>query len=190
MFGFGNKHKKQEEELANWLAHPSEFGCAPRSIKHLRAYPLNLMAFGPTEVHLIGYEMPDGTRGRGFVNPITWSFLGDGVNQIPDDKLIKAYCGWAFLFPALQEGRIESNFVSDGEEQKYLTSLAMKGLQDVEIQERYRIGTSEIYGFRATYQGKAVRGAGNTGSEVGYGESQPEFQLPAVYFLLGQQVIQ
>ena len=190
MFGlFGNKHKEQETELANWLAHPNEFGCPPKSVKHLRSYQLDLMAYGPTVIHLMSYEMPDGTRGRGFVNPITWSFLGDGVNQIPDDRLIAAYCGWLFLFPGLQDGRIERDFVSDGEETRYCDQLRANGLENIEIQERYRIGTSEIYGFRATYQGQPVRGAGNTESEVGYTAAQPEIHLPSVYFLLGQQMI-
>jgi hypothetical protein len=191
MFGlFGNKFKDQEQEMANWLAHPSEFGVPPKSVKHRRAYHLSLMHYGPTVIHLIDYQMPDGTRGRGFVNPLTWSFLGDQVNQIPDDQIVAAYCGWAFLFPGLQAGSVRTDFVSEGEEQRYIADLTAHGLANVAVHERYRIGTSEIFGYTADYQGQSFRGAGNTESEVAFPSGDPRYHLPAVYFLLGQQVIQ
>lgn len=191
MFGlFGNKYKEQEQELAQWLAHPNEFGTLPKSVKHRQAYKLNLMNYGPSVVHLIDYEMPDGTKGKGFVNPVTWSFLGDEANSIPDKSLILAYCGWLFLFPGLQSGAVKTQFESDGEEQRYLSQLEANGLSGIEITERYQIGTSELFGFTAKYNGAPVRGAGNTESEVGYPASDPHFHLPSIYFLLGQQVIQ
>ena len=190
MFGlFGKKYQQQEQELAQWLAHPNEFGQAPSTIKHRRAFPLQLMNFGETVVHLIDYQMPSGTKGRGFVNPITWSFLGDEINAIPDEKLLVAYCGWAFLFPGIQAGGIETKFESNGEEQRYLDDLTSKGLTEIIVEGRYRIGTSELYGFKAKFNGEPVRGAGNTETEVGYTAAHPCIHLPSIYFLLGQNVI-
>jgi hypothetical protein len=143
-----------------------------------------------TDIHLLDYEMPDGTRGRGFVNPITWSFLGDNVNQISDDSLITAYAGWVFLFSALENGSATSDFVSEGEEAAYLAEKASHGLQDVAITNRYKIGTSELFEFTASYEGNPVKGAGNTESEVGFGADDPSFHLPPIYFLLGKQLLQ
>ena len=76
---------------------------------------LSLVAYGNVQIHLVDYKMPDGTIGRGFVNDnLTWSFLGDPVNLINDDDLFVAYCGWAWLFPALQQGTVQTTFVSSG----------------------------------------------------------------------------
>ena len=120
MFGFGNK-KKHEDQMAEWLAHPNEFGVRPKSVRHKRTYKGNLMGHGDVEIQLIEYVMPDGTQGRGFVNgPLTWSFLGEGVNVIDDDNLLLAYCGWSWLFPALQAGGVITNFASEGEEDRYI----------------------------------------------------------------------
>lgn len=186
---FGNKDKKNaEKELAEWLSHPNEFGTAPKTVKHKRKYSVRLMG-EPTDIHLVDYAMPDGTRGRGFVNPITWSFLGDDVNTIPDDRLITAYAGWVFLFPALQNGSATSDFTSEGEEAAYLAEKASQGLSDVVITNRYKIGTSELFEFTATYDGAPVKGAGNTETEVGFGADDPAFHLPSIYFLLGNQVL-
>jgi hypothetical protein len=187
---FGNKDKKNaEKELAEWLAHPNEFGTHPKSVKHKRKYRVKMMGEA-TDIHLVEYEMPDGTQGRGFANPITWSFLGENVNQIPDDSLITAFGGWVFLFPALQNGSATSDFVSEGEEAAYLAEKSSQGLQDVTITNRYKIGTSELFEFAANYEGSPVKGAGNTESEVGFGADDPSFHLPPIYFLLGNQLLQ
>ncbi len=174
--------------MSEWLAHPMEFGQPPKSVKHKRKYRLKIMG-NPTDVHLLDYEMPDGHRGRGFVNPTTWSFLGSEVNQIPDDQLIVAYIGWLFLFPALQNGSASSDFTSETEEAAYLAQKAQQGLSDIQVTNRYKIGTSELFEFKAIFQGAPVKGAGNTETEVGFSESDPRYHLPAIYFLLGPQML-
>lgn len=176
--------------MAEWLRHPNEFGVEPVRVKRRRRYGLNLMHYGRTWVHLMEYEMPCGTRGRGFVNPITWSFQGENVEQVPDDALVHAYCGWLFLFPSLQNGGAVTQFESNGEEARYLAQLQNHGLTEIVFGERYRIGDSELYGFTARYQGQRVQGAGNTAYEVGLPESDPRFHLPAIYFLLGETMMQ
>lgn len=189
MFGFGSKFKKEEEAIAQWLAHPNEFGVAPKRVKHRRAHALKTM-WGPVTVHVLDYEMPDGTRGIGFVNPITWSFFADRVPEIPEDELVRAYMGWAFLFPALQSGKATSDFVSEGEEQRFLEMKAMQRVfSDIEITARYKIGTSELFEYRGKFEGMTVRGAGNVESEVVFDESDPCYDLPAIYFLLGREVV-
>lgn len=188
MFGLGSK-KKYEDQMAEWLAHPNEFGVRPKSVRHKRTYQTSLI-HGDTEIHLCEYLMPDGTRGRGFVNgSLTWSFLGVGVNGIDDENLILAYCGWTWLFPAMQSGGVVTDFVSGGEEARFVAQKQEQGLTDVMITNRYLIGTSELFEFVGNYQGTPAKGAGDTESEVGFMAGDPCFNLPSIYFLLGRQVI-
>jgi len=77
MLGFGSR-RRVENEMAEWLSHPSEFGVRPMHVHLRRTYRGNVITHGDVELHLLQYEMPDGTKGRGFVNgSLTWSFLGD-----------------------------------------------------------------------------------------------------------------
>ena len=189
MFGFGTR-RRIESEMAEWLAHPNEFGVKPKSVRLRRTYKGNVTTYGDVELHLVAYEMPDGTRGRGFVNgSLTWSFLGEGVGAIGDDDLLVAYCGWAWLFPALQAENVATEFLSLSEEQDFRAKKQRDGLENIEFTKRYKIGTSELFEYRATKNGKKVRGAGDTESEVSYDEDDPRFNLPSIYFLIGRQSI-
>lgn len=189
MFGLRSR-RRVEREMAEWLADPNEFGVRPKRVRLKRTYRGNLITHGDVELHLVEYEMPDGTSGRGFVNgSLTWSFLGDGVNTISDDDLLVAYCGWAWLFPALQAGNVATEFRSLTEEDAFRTKKAGEGLQNLEVTNRYKIGTSELFEYRATKNGKKVAGAGDTDLEVSYEEGDPRFNLPSIYFLLGRESI-
>jgi hypothetical protein len=180
-----------EEKMAEWLAHPLEFGVRPRKVRFKHTYKADLITYGKVEIHLVEYTMPDGTTGRGFVNGgLTWSFLGPEVNSIKDDDLFVAYCGWAWLFPPLQKGTVQTNFTSSGEERRYLAQKRKEGLTDIEVTERYKIGTTELTGFTAKRNGTPVKGAGDTNVEVIFPASDPRFNLPSIYFLLGHQAIE
>jgi hypothetical protein len=190
MFGFGNK-RQIEDKMAEWLAHPNEFGVRPESVRFKKTYKAKLITYGNVEIHLVEYKMPDGTTGRGFVNGgLTWSFLGEEVNALKDDDLFVAYCGWAWLFPALQGGTVQTDFTSSGEEARYLAKKKQEGLREIEVTARYKIGTSELTEFKALRDGSPVKGAGDSTAEVELAQSDARFNLPSIYFLLGQQVIQ
>jgi hypothetical protein len=131
--------------------------------------------------------MPDGTKGRGFINgQFTWSFRGNAINQIHDDSLIIAYIGWMGVFPAFQSGKMTSDFASEREEALYLVQKETQGYSNVQIRERYKLGSAEFYELLATFKGQSVRVAGNTQTEIGFSSSQPEYHLPPIYFLFGQ----
>lgn len=179
-----------EDQMAQWLSHPNEFGVAPLSVRHKRTYQGDVMGHGDVEVHLVEYAMPDGRQGRGFVNgSYTWSFLGDGVNAIDDDNLMLAYCGWLWLTPAMHEGAVVTRFDSAAEESRYLSQKQQQGLTDLSITNRYKIGTSELFEFTGRYQCKPVKGAGDMSHDVGFVSTDPCFNLPSIYFLVGRQVI-
>jgi hypothetical protein len=188
VFGFG-KQRALEKAMADWLAHPAEFGVQPRSVRLKRTYRGEVITAGVVEIHLVEYEMPDGTRGRGFVNgPLTWSFLGD-LSAMADDDLLVAYCGWAWLFPAIQAGNVLQDFQSASEEQAFIAKKHADGFADLQLGNRYQIGTSELFEFKGTAGGKAFVGAGNTEAEVVFAAADPKAALPPSYFLLGHQVI-
>lgn len=174
--------------MSSWLAHPNEFGAPPRKVKYQRSYIVDFPGWGKQKVHLLNYEMPDGTKGRGFVNPVTWSFLGDEINSIPDDTLLVAYCGWSWLFTGINQGVIETKFPSEGEKDKFQRRLSEDGLTEVRNTDSYKIGSSEIYEFTAQKEGKKVKGAGNTEDYLVFNSGTPEYFLPAIYFLLGRKM--
>lgn len=189
MFVFDSR-RRIENEMAEWLAHPNEFGVRPKTVRLKRTYRGYVITHGDVELHLVQYEMPDGTKGRGFVNgSLTWSFLGDEVNAIRDDDLLVAYCGWAWLFPALQVGNVATEFMSLTEEAAFRAKKQRDGLENLEFTNRYKIGTSELFEFRAAMRGKQIKGAGDTESEVSYEEDDPRYNLPSIYFLLGRESI-
>lgn len=65
MLGFGSK-LAIEEEMADWLAHPNEFGVRPKTVRFKRTYKAELVTHGKLEIHLVEYTRPDDTTGRGF----------------------------------------------------------------------------------------------------------------------------
>jgi hypothetical protein len=111
------------------------------------------------------------------------------VNAISDDDHFTAYCGWAWLFPALQGGSVKTDFVSSGEEATFSASRKSTGITHFRITSRYQIGTSEIFEYDGSRGGVKLKGAGDTESLVEYPESDPRYGLPAIYFLLAQEVI-
>ena len=188
MFGFGKK-RAIEKEMADWLAHPAEFGVQPKMVRLKRTYRGEVINTGAVEIHLVEYEMPDGTQGRGFVNgPLTWSFLSD-LSAMSDDDLMLAYWGWAWLFPALQAGNAVQDFQSLSEQQAFTEKKRADGFADLQLGSRYKIGTSELFEFKGTAGGTAFVGAGNTESEVVFEASDAKAALPPIYFLLGREVI-
>lgn len=180
-----------EDILSQWLADPLEFGCPPKSVRLLHTYHVSIKHRGPTDVHLLRYEMPNGAIGRGFVNPTTWSFQGDKVNQIPDDDLLLAYMGWLYVFPTLQNGHLVPITTSEGEEQRLLEKKANAGFTEVVILERYQLLQSiELFEWRAQYQGEPVRGAGNSSNiDLWHPASHPRYHLPALYYLFGPSMM-
>jgi len=60
----------------------------------------------------------------------------------------------------------------------------------LELRERYKIGTSELFEFVGTFEGEPIRGAGDSQHQTVLIKSEPQFALPAIYFHLGVEVIE
>ena len=177
---------KAEQTMAEWLAHPMEFGVLPKQVKYLRSVPTKLAGHpGPVSVHLVEYVMPDGTYGRGFVNPVTWSFLGPiPYDKLTDLQLVTAYTGWLWLFPAVNDGRAKSTFEAQTLK-PLLAELEKEGVVNVTVADQYKVGTSEFFEFTGVRGGKKVRGAGSAGSKLVLDATSPQATLPVVYTYLG-----
>jgi len=75
------------------------------------------------------------------------------------------------------------------EEAAFRVKKRNDGLENLKFIDRYKIGTSELFEFTATKNGRQIKGAGDTNSEVSYDQDDPRFNLPSIYFLLGQTCI-
>jgi len=174
--------RRIESTLATWLAHPMEFGEKPKRTKYLAT--IDAVIAGepkPIPVHVVEFEMPDGTYGKGFVNPITWAFGSDlSYDKISNEQLVMVYSGWVWLFSALQNGRALTEFTPTTEAQ-FLGILGGAGLHDVSITSKYRVADSEFFEFNATRGGRAVKGAGSVESNLVLDAEDPLASLPVVY---------
>ena len=189
LFG-GKKNKGSSEshfpELEEWLAHPNEFGVAPKKTWLIGTF--NKIIYPnpkPIDIKLVGYEMPDGTKGRAFLGYITWSFMGDDVNAISDESIVLAYTGWAFLFPGLQDGSFATDFDESEQEKKFRTDMSK--LKGFEITSKVRIGELELFEYVGLASSGRIRGCGSIESNLYYTEDMPEFNLPTIYHLLGHE---
>ena len=175
-----------ESTMAEWLSHPLEFGLEPKRVKYLNSVQTKIAGMPePISVHVVEYEMPDGTYGKGFVNPVTWSFAGslryDGLSEV---QLVTAYSGWLWIFSALSDDRAKSEFKPKSIN-ALLAELAQEGITNISVTAKYKVRTSEFFEFVGQRLGKKVRGAGSAGSKIIFDDSAPQASLPVVYTYLG-----
>ncbi|MES2163155.1 MAG: hypothetical protein V4476_18520 [Pseudomonadota bacterium] len=180
---------KIEQTMAKWLAHPMEYGVAPKRIKYFATVRAKLPDEGAsTDVQIVEYEMPDGTYGRGLVNPLTWSFLGSvPYDALGNEGLVTAYAGWLWLFPALNDGRATIVF-EPTTLQRLLKQLAREGITDVTVVSQYKVKTSELFEFEGVRNGVKIRGAGSAGSKLIFDATAPQASLPVVYTYLAKVI--
>ena len=173
--------------MAEWLAHPNEFGTAPMSVAYRRTLRATLVGGGKTKVHLVDYEMPDGTKGLGFVGPAVWSFCEPDTGLADEADVLEAYLGLVFVLAGIENGSLETDFLSEnGQDEALVSMLTSKGYSDVTIRDGYRLGELEVYEFSAVRDGKRFRGAGNKDYTIGHPEDSPLFKLPQIYVFFGK----
>ena len=181
-----DEQRNVEQTMAEWLAHPMEFGVRPKRVSYLRSVTTK-MAGKPTpvNVNIVEYEMPDGTYGRGFVNPVTWSFLGPiPYSKLTDEQLVTAYSGWLWIFSAMNQHRVQTEF-EPATLSTLLTSLANEGISGIVVSGKYKVGTSEFFEFKGQRGTTGIKGAGSAGSKLILEATSPQASLPIVYSYLG-----
>lgn len=178
--------EKIEHTMRAWLSHPMEFDVAPKQVHYLRSVTMNLIFEPePVSVHIVEYVMPDGRYGRGFVNPVTWSFLGPiPYEKLTDVELVTAYIGWLYLFRLHQQD--ENVTVFDAQTLKpLLAKLEKEGVRDIIITDQTKIGTSELFEFTGTRDGQVVKGAASEESKLILDSKSPQASLPVVFTYIG-----
>lgn len=172
--------------MVEWLAHPMEFGVKPTKATYVGSFEAPFLGEDkPLTVHIVEYQMPDGTYGKGFVGPLTWSFVG----KLPYDKLtniqlVTAYSGWLWLFSALQNKKAETDFVAKTKD-ALVQQLAKQRIDSPKVTAQYRVGDSEFFEFTGQRSGVKVKGAGSIESQLILDETAPQASLPVVYTFLG-----
>lgn len=87
-------------EMANWLAHPQEFGRAP---DHIQLVDMRELYWPPTNdrrpVALVGYTYQDEDggepdRGIGMVGSITFALFGETTVDLPPEDVYGLHCCW------------------------------------------------------------------------------------------------
>jgi hypothetical protein len=92
---------KAISEMCQWLAHPMEFGSAPREIRQIDTRELH---WPPTNDHrklwLFRYEYPprDGEAepdiGHGMVGSVTFALAGESTPDLSADQIYGLHCAW------------------------------------------------------------------------------------------------
>jgi hypothetical protein len=176
---------KIEKALADWLAHPSELGEAPRAVKYRCSRKRK--SFGKSvKIHLVDYEMPDGRKGLGFVGPFAWAFDEPSLANADEEDVLKAYLGLVFVMFGEHAGLLETEFDSRDGEVALKQTLAESGFSNISIGEKFKLDELAVFEFVATKDGKELRGAGNKDFAVYHGAEEPLYHIPQAYVFFGE----
>jgi hypothetical protein len=176
---------KIEKAMADWMADPRELGEAPRSVKY--RCTRKRKSFGvKVKVHLVDYDMPDGTRGLGFVGPFTWSFCEPALEKADEEDVLKAYLGLMVVMLGAEAGVVKTEFESSTGEAALKQMLTESGFSDISIGDKFQIDDLEVFEFASTKDGKAFRGAGNKDATISHSEEEPLYHVPQAYLFFGE----
>lgn len=185
MFSKLFKEKPFIKDVREWMK--KEFKEEPKKIKYKRTYK-RLMMGKAFRVELLYYVMKNGDKGRILFSPIIKAFSDKEAKNIKDDDLIYAYGGWLFLSGGIKDGFIKTSFKSKRQEAKYLNIKKNIGLEDIQVLKKYKIGTSEIFEISGKLDSIDILCAGNEEIDICFDKNHPNFSIPTIYFLLGEQV--
>jgi hypothetical protein len=163
-----------------------EFGVAPKRVKYLASIETTILGLDkPVSVHVVEYEMPDGTYGKGFVNPLTWSFAGPlPYDRLTNAQLVTAYAGWFWIFNALHNKQVVTEF-QPTTLNAFLRGLEHEGIDNVVVKDTYKVMDSELFEFSGQRAGARIKGAGSIESKLVLDAAAPEASLPMIYSYLG-----
>lgn len=182
----------QEEALEtfnNW--HHANFGQKyPENLNYIGSFKRNVMIMdGFHDIHLVSYTKNNGKLGRGFCNPITWTFRVQDDSGMSNDDLVTAYCGWALIFRGTFTKIVVPDFQDKDSSLLEISKRIKKELsEDFTLKSKYVINDNVIYAeFEGTVNGiRAKQAIGNDGSSLYLEESDTRFALPALWTLLGE----
>lgn len=140
--------KTSEQALANWLAHPMEFGEPPEEIKEIHREKTRWPLFDEkVDIAFHRYKMRSGFSSIGMTGPITWGFIGDDLSGFTTEELKRLHAGWYIAFLAVNS----PNYSREQEEQERQAveeKLRGKLARSVCIVDYLRIGDLVFYAYK------------------------------------------
>ena len=182
---FNRKPKPYINELGEWLE--KEYGVKAKKIKHKRSFKRYMMGKA-SRIELMSFVLEDGRSGRAFYSPFIQAFLDIDCRGIKNEDLLVAYGGWLFLSSGLKDNFINKEFKSKKQRKEYLELKKIEGLESTKVTEQYQIGHSEIFVIEGILDGYKTRCAGNAEVDICFEEMSDYYNLPTIYFVLGEQV--
>ncbi|GHO77375.1 hypothetical protein KSD_51460 [Ktedonobacter sp. SOSP1-85] len=193
-----SEHKDQQwavDEMADWLAHPMEFGERPTEAHVIYENEVQWPSVGFTKIFLVQYEMSNGVKGIGFTGPITWSFIAidwENWTSFTHEELIYCYAGWYIQFTLSHQ----ENYVSESTpeaKQEFFERLRRDGYQDLLLKDQFTLdndeGGTSFYTVEANKDGKSFYAIGTVGEYKIYEkELVPMKHLPPFFYYLGQEL--
>jgi hypothetical protein len=177
--------KQSEQEMAEWLAHPMEFGETPVEINEIHQEVTPWPLFDEqVSLSFHRYKMKDGFSSIGMTGPITWSFLGDVLSGFSIEDLKRLYAGWHISFMA-----INSSGYSIEESKKRQQSTEIKLQKSIngfeKIVEYLSFGELVFYAYKYKREGKDFVVATDGEDKLEYEEGSKYLRLPPLYYFLG-----
>jgi hypothetical protein len=174
-----------EKTMAEWLAHPMEFDQPPIEIAEIHREKSEWPLFDePVEVAFHRYKMDSGFVGVGMTGPITWSFIGDGMDGFSPDELKRLYAGWYVAFLTVNSEKYSAK--DDEKEQKALAKKLKKDLPDfVELKEYLRVGELIFYAYASERVGAKITTAIYADERLEYEADSKYLRLPPLYYFIG-----
>jgi hypothetical protein len=177
--------KSSEQEMANWLAHPMEFGEPPEEIEEIHQEKTQWPLFDEkVEIAFHRYRMKDGFSSIGMTGPITWSFVGDDLSGFTTEELKRLYAGWYIAFLAVNS----PNYSREQEEQERQTveeKLRRKLAGFVGVVDFLSFGELVFYAYKIKRGDEEVIIATDRTNKMEYEAESKYLRLPPLYYFLG-----
>lgn len=177
--------KNSEQEMANWIAHPMEFGELPEEIEeiHREKTPWPLLD-EEVEIAFHRYRMKDGFSSIGMTGPITWSFLGDDLSSFTTEELKRLYAGWYIAFAAVNSSNY-SKKQNDQERQALEQELREKKGEMTKVIDYLSIGELVFYAYQIKHGDQKMVIATDRTNQKEYETGSKYLRLPPLYYFLG-----
>lgn len=175
---------KIEKTMSEWLAHPSEYGEPPEVVKY-RCVKKRKSCGVTVKVHLVDYEMSDGTKGLGFVGPFAWSFCEPKLKSANEEDILQAYMGMVFLMIGEDSEMYKTEFDSKQSERDFIAKLQDDGCSEIETAEKFKLLDFEIFEFKAIKGSKKIKGVGCIQEYIFHDEDDPLYLIPQYYIYFG-----
>ncbi|MEZ4662387.1 MAG: hypothetical protein R2911_32960 [Caldilineaceae bacterium] len=177
--------KKSEQELANWLAHPLEFGEPPLEVNEIHQEETSwLLIDEQVSLSFHRYIMKDGFSSVGMTGPITWSFLGDDLSDFSMEDLKRLYAGWHISFMAINSANY-SKEENDKKQQATAEILTRTVDGFSTIIEYLSFGELAFYAYEYIRDNHKFVVATDRENQSEFGVDSKYLRFPLLYYFLG-----